>query len=104
MASGRPVIAAVNGGSQAASLVRAADGGLVIEPENATALAAAVLNLATRPQDCAAMGARNRAFAEQHFDRLRIVREQQALIEEVVGVARTPRPSPDAESSAHVKG
>jgi colanic acid biosynthesis glycosyl transferase WcaI len=89
MASGRAVIAAVNPQSQAAGFVRDADGGLVVEPENAAALAAAVLRLLSSEQERTAMGARNRMYAERRFDRSRIVRAQQALIERVV----MPRPA-----------
>jgi glycosyltransferase involved in cell wall biosynthesis len=69
MAAGRPVLAAVHPASQAALLLRSADGGVLVPPEDAEALAAAARQLATTDRvvlDAAA--ARNRAYAEQHFD------------------------------------
>ena len=41
MAAGRPVLAAVNPGSQAAEILREADGGALVAPEDPEALSAA---------------------------------------------------------------
>lgn len=99
MAAGRPVVAAVNTRSQAANLIREANGGVVVDPENAQAMADAVLTLLKRPQDRSAMARRNRVYAEQHFDRTAILSAQQAVIdnacardEQTVSAAPSIRP------------
>lgn len=64
MASGKPLLLAVRG--DAAELIRRADAGVVAEPENAPALAAAADRLAgLSPPQLEAMGRR----ARQHYDR-----------------------------------
>jgi glycosyltransferase involved in cell wall biosynthesis len=89
MSAGKPVIAAVSDDSQGAAILREADGGVVTAPDNPAALAAAVLTM--RDRDAAAlaeMGRRNRALAEQQFDRRRIVRAQEAVLKAVVSESR----------------
>ena len=69
MAAGRPILAAVNPASEAAQLLEKAGGGVVVTPEDPIEMAAQVRRLAAL--DAAArdaMGARNRAYAEAHFD------------------------------------
>jgi colanic acid biosynthesis glycosyl transferase WcaI len=74
MAAGRPVLAAVNPSSQAAQLLRESDGGVLVAPDNPEALAEGARRLsATDPHTLAAFGARNRVYAEQHFDQRKIV-------------------------------
>jgi glycosyltransferase involved in cell wall biosynthesis len=84
MSAGKPVLAAVNPGSQGAELLRRATGGMIINADDSQALAAAVLEL--RNRDCGElldMGRRNRTFAEQHFDSKRILAAQEALLVDV---------------------
>lgn len=74
MAAGRPVLAAVNSGSQAAEILREADGGRLVTPDDPEALAAAVEWFRSQPAErLAALGARNRAYAEAHFDQRKIL-------------------------------
>ncbi|OFW16267.1 MAG: hypothetical protein A3H29_15870 [Acidobacteria bacterium RIFCSPLOWO2_02_FULL_67_21] len=81
MASGRPVVAAVNPGSQAADVLRGAGGGPIVTPEDPDALAAAVERLqALTPDALAALGARNRAYAEEHFDQRKILAEHERFL------------------------
>jgi glycosyltransferase involved in cell wall biosynthesis len=85
MAAGRPVLAAVHPDSQAAQLVRDADGGVLVAPEDAVALATAARQLAAGDRavlDAAA--ARNRAYAEQHFDERRVLAAQEAFMLEAM--------------------
>lgn len=84
MAAGRPIVAAVNQDSQAAVILRDALGGVIVEPEDPRALAAAVADLRTRAAELPAMGRRNRRYAERHFDRNAIVIAQQRVIELVM--------------------
>jgi len=67
MAAARPIIMGVGG--EAGQLVRDAEAGIPIEPENAAELVAAIEKLKADPQSAEAMGLRGRAFVEKHFDR-----------------------------------
>jgi glycosyltransferase involved in cell wall biosynthesis len=81
MSAGRPVLAAVNPGSQAAEILNEADGGLLIAPEDPAALAAAARWFqAQPPDDLRALGARNRAYAEAHFDQRKILAEHERFM------------------------
>jgi glycosyltransferase involved in cell wall biosynthesis len=74
MSAGRPVLAAVNAGSQGAEILHEADGGRIVTPEDPAALAAAAkwfMELAL--EQLRAFGARNRAYAEAHFDQRKIL-------------------------------
>ncbi|MBI4887715.1 MAG: glycosyltransferase [Acidobacteria bacterium] len=92
MAAGRPVLAAVHAASQAAALLRDADGGLLVAPEDPEALGAAARALAAADRrTLAALGARNRAYAEQHFDERKILAAHEAFFLETLGL---PAPAP----------
>lgn len=81
MAAGKPVLAAVNATSQGAEILREADGGALVEPEDPEALIRGVEALRnTPPEALAAMGARNRRYAEDHFDQEKILAEHEAFI------------------------
>lgn len=81
MAAGRPVLAAINPGSQAADLLRQADGGVLVAPDSPEALAAGARSLmAMDRQALDATGSRNRAFAEEHFDQRKVVAAHEAFI------------------------
>ena len=67
MAAGRPVVASVATNSEAAQCIRRASCGLVVEPENPTALAEAIRLLYANRSLADCLGARGRLFAEQHF-------------------------------------
>ena len=62
--------------------------GLAVPPENAEALAAAVITLARDPGLRARMGAHARDYAVEHYSRRTLTG---AFIREVERVARTPR-------------
>ena len=89
MAAGRPVLAAVNGASQAAEIVRDARCGVLVQPESAAALAGGVRELMAAPGERAEMARRGRLYAEQHFDRASIVVAQQRVIEQLVELGRS---------------
>ncbi|HTM52148.1 MAG TPA: WcaI family glycosyltransferase [Bryobacteraceae bacterium] len=67
LASGRPVVATANAGTELASIV--SECGVVVPPENPGALAAAIASLAEDPSRRAALGAQARAFVSEHFRR-----------------------------------
>jgi glycosyltransferase involved in cell wall biosynthesis len=65
--SARPVILGVRG--ESAGIVKAADGGVVISPEDAGALAEAVQRMADRPQEARDHGLAGRKHVELEYDR-----------------------------------
>ncbi len=71
MASGKPILCAVNG--EVASLVKTVNAGVVVEPENPAALAQAALSLAENKDKCSIYGASGRKFVEENFSRSRMV-------------------------------
>jgi colanic acid biosynthesis glycosyl transferase WcaI len=92
MAAGRPVLAAVNVTSQGAEILREADGGVLVAPEDPLALVAGVEALASAAPDVlSGMSRRNRAYAERHFDCRRVVAEHETLILERVHKLRAER-------------
>ena len=84
MAAGRPVIASVNSESEVARVVRGARAGLVVEPENPSALLDAVKALRNDAQERQAMSVRARQYAQAHWDRNRILAQTTAQLEALV--------------------
>jgi len=80
LASGRPVIAAVDQGSDTWNLIHQADCGLCVEPENPQALADAILQLYRDEGYRAHLGANGRAYAVQHHSRMAAAREFHRLL------------------------
>lgn len=87
MAAGRPVIAAVNEASAAASLILKAGCGVIVEPEKPLKLAVAIRSLASDPGLRARLGRSGRAFAEERFAKPKIMARWDRLISDVVAVA-----------------
>ena len=74
MSAGRPVLAAVNAGSQGAEILREANGGRIVAPEDPAAVAeAAQWFMMLSAEERRAFGLRNRAYAEAHFDQRKIL-------------------------------
>jgi len=67
MASGRPVVLVASG--EPAAIARRYDAASVVTPGDAAGLIAAITGLKESPDGAAAMAARARAAAEQHFNR-----------------------------------
>lgn len=82
MASGRPVL--YQAGGEGASTLRAADGGTVVEPGSASALAAAMAAYLKDPARADAHGAAGRAFVARHYDRRVLARRFSDLLEGLV--------------------
>jgi putative colanic acid biosynthesis glycosyltransferase WcaI len=84
LAAGRPIIAAAQSGSQATRTVQFAGGGIIVPPEDAASLAAAILRLREYPPLREQLGQNGRAFAEQHFAGERVLpRLEQSLADAV---------------------
>jgi glycosyltransferase involved in cell wall biosynthesis len=84
-AMARPIVLGVEG--HAAALVRQADCGICIEPENAQALVHATQQLAADAELCAQLGNRGRAFFSQHYDRQTLARRYRDLLQRVWNAA-----------------
>ena len=85
MAAGRPVLAAVNAASQGAEIMREAQGGIVVLPEDPEALAEGVLELANLSSlGLSAMGQANRRYALEHFDESKILRHLERFVSDVM--------------------
>jgi len=85
MAAGRAILAAVNPESQAAAIVRDAQGGIIVPAEDPQSMAEAVRAAQADRSVLEAMARRNRVYAEEHFDRAAILTAQQRVIEQIVG-------------------
>jgi colanic acid biosynthesis glycosyl transferase WcaI len=79
MGVARPVIASVDADSETAEAITAAECGLCIEPENAAALADAILKLYRDPTRSAEMGRRGRLHVEAHYTRTSVARQYTAV-------------------------
>ena len=83
MASGRPIIAAVDPLSATADLVRAADCGIVVAPEDAEALTAGIETLRQNPDLCLRMGTNGRKHVVERFSKGSVLSQWDALVAEV---------------------
>ena len=81
MASELPIVLAVWG--EAARLVEEAGCGVVVEPEDAAAMARAVEGLAGDPALAKQLGASGRRYAIENFDRTRVARRFLELVQQV---------------------
>jgi colanic acid biosynthesis glycosyl transferase WcaI len=84
MASARPVLAAVDPGSDAWKLVENAGCGLCLDPESPTALREAIDYLRERPDLSSAMGQRGRQYVLDHHTSTLIGQEYQELFMRIV--------------------
>jgi glycosyltransferase involved in cell wall biosynthesis len=83
MACARPFVLGVAG--EACQLaVQEAGAALSVEPENATALASAILHLYEHPEKLERLGQQGRAFVEAHFDRDQLVATLDVRMREVL--------------------
>jgi len=83
MASGRPVL--YQAGGEGANTLREADGGAVIEPGSAEALADAMARYLRDPAAADAHGASGRAYVSGSYDRRVLARRFSDLLEELAG-------------------
>jgi len=79
LASGKPLIAALDG--EGAALVIVAGCGMVSPADDTQALAEVVLRMSALPEaELQTMGARGQAFCQQHFDRTRLLDNLEELL------------------------
>jgi colanic acid biosynthesis glycosyl transferase WcaI len=84
LASARPVVATAHHGTELEAVVNGC--GLVVEPEDPTALARAVQQLAADPALRARLGAAGQAYAHANLDRDAVLQKFEADLFELVGV------------------
>ncbi len=81
MASGKPVVAAVNEQSEAARIIRHAQCGVVVPPENPGALAAALRELRQQPATLSRFGEMGRQYAIAHYEKTLMLEQWSRLME-----------------------
>lgn len=86
MAMGKPIILGVEG--ESLSIIRDADAGIGIEPENADQLAAAICRLADDRALYQRLAANGRAYVAEHFDRRKLALDFLAILERTVAARR----------------
>lgn len=82
MASGRPVLCAIDG--VARELVEDAQAGYFVEPENPDDFADKIVRLANEPDERELMGERGRAYVEQHFGRDSLAQKYLDILKDIV--------------------
>jgi colanic acid biosynthesis glycosyl transferase WcaI len=92
MASGRPLLASADRGSELWALVEGTGCGLCVEPEDPRALAGVILSLRRDPGLREKMGRSGRQCAERRYCKEVAVRSYHRLIQQVAGGADTERP------------
>lgn len=90
MACAKPVVLAVRG--EAADLLREAEGGLVVPPEDPAAFADAILTLVADRERARHLGAGGRRMVEARYDRELLVDRFEAVLAELVPVPAFGRP------------
>ncbi|MQY59460.1 MAG: WcaI family glycosyltransferase [Clostridia bacterium] len=84
MASATPIVAGVNDGSETARAIRDAEAGLVVAPENAQAVAGAILRLHSSSQLREELGTNGRAFVSEHFEKSKVLKKFERLLQAIV--------------------
>ncbi|HIE58175.1 MAG TPA: glycosyltransferase WbuB [Anaerolineales bacterium] len=84
LAAGRAVILAIDGVIR--EVVEAAQGGIVVPPGDADALAAAIRALARDPQQCKSLGRNGRRYVETHFDRTVVAEKLHEIMQEIINI------------------
>jgi glycosyltransferase involved in cell wall biosynthesis len=79
LASGRPIVGSVKG--EARGILERSDGAIVVDPEDAPAIAAAVRRLKADPALRTALAEKGVRFVGLHYDRRMLARQYLALLE-----------------------
>jgi glycosyltransferase involved in cell wall biosynthesis len=85
LACGRPILASLEG--EAAEILEASGGALVVPPEDVDALAAGLVRFADEPALRAELASRGRAYVAAHFDRRQLASRYVLVLEAVVRAA-----------------
>jgi colanic acid biosynthesis glycosyl transferase WcaI len=85
LASGRPVVASVDLGTEVARTVAEAGAGIAVPPDDAEAFTKAIAALLEAPDDAAAMGAAGRRFVERWASPAAVAEAYDDLFTELIG-------------------
>jgi colanic acid biosynthesis glycosyl transferase WcaI len=83
LAAGRPVVASVDEGTEVARVVKRADAGLAVPPDEPQAFTAALATLLVDPARARAMGVAGRAFVEAWASPAAIAERYETLFDEL---------------------
>lgn len=100
LASGRPVVACADPGTQIADVVQGR--GVVVPAGDTAAFTDAIRMLADDPGLCRALGQAARRFAVDHLGRDAILRRFEAALSDLLGPASVPQPNATDRPSASV--
>ena len=92
MASGRPLLASADAGSQIEQLVHSAECGLCVSPGDAKNLAASILKLYEDPSRGEAMGKRGRQYAQKNHSLQSVVADYHELLQKIACERPTTHP------------
>jgi len=81
MAAGKPIVAAVNKYSEAGRLVREADCGIVVPPDDPVALAAALRHYRNCPEEYSGLGEAGRRHVAEYYERSHILEQWSKLVD-----------------------
>lgn len=100
LASGNPIVGSVPATGTAAKAIRQSNGGIVVEPESAAALATAILQLYTDPALAAQLGKQGRKFAVENYSfELALERYEQLFDDAIAKKAPTVDMLPELSST-----
>ncbi len=85
MASGRPIVAAIDEGSEVWNLIHEADCGVCVAPEKAAALADAIRSLYEDQERARTLGENGRRHVQAHYAKPIIVADYERLLIEISG-------------------
>jgi colanic acid biosynthesis glycosyl transferase WcaI len=93
MGVARPILASLDSSSDTWRMIEQAGSGLCVEPEDAKALAEAVLTLYNDREKAAELGRRGRAFVEAHHTQQRVAQQYQEFFARVLAQRGKPVPT-----------
>jgi colanic acid biosynthesis glycosyl transferase WcaI len=103
LASGRPILASVPAEGTAAQAVLASGGGIVVEPENPTAIANGILRLYHNPDQTRHLALQGRQYAMEHFSFQRALERYEAFFASLARAKPLPWPFPVNRSKQRVE-
>jgi colanic acid biosynthesis glycosyl transferase WcaI len=87
LAAARPIIGSLSSGSEVARVLEASRGGIVVPPEDPSALLGAIGSLRNNARQLKLMGERGRAYARERWDRSHILPQMEHRLEQVIATA-----------------
>ncbi|MFH7026793.1 MAG: glycosyltransferase family 4 protein [Heteroscytonema crispum UTEX LB 1556] len=84
LASGRPIIGSVPATGTAAKAIKKSGGGIVVDPESPSALAAAIVHLYSNPVKAAKLGKKGRQFAVESYGFEQALEQYEALFKNAI--------------------